>query len=88
MPLRRSSSENDPIVGNLERAVLYTGYKFSPRALFNSELEVEDATTEGGGNVSIEFAYLDFLLRPEANVRAGQVLARLDPRTGQPPERG
>jgi hypothetical protein len=61
-------------IANLERAVLYTGYKFSPRALFNSELEVEDATTESGGNVSIEFAYLDFLLRPEANIRAGQVL--------------
>ena len=56
------------------RAVLYTGYKFSNRALFNSELEVEDASTEVGGNVNVEFAYLDYLLHPNANVRAGLVL--------------
>src|ERR1043166_6490981 len=65
------------------RAVLYTGYKFNDRALFNSELEVEHASTEfagdetrgaEGGSVSIEFAYLDYLLRPSANVRAGLVL--------------
>lgn len=56
------------------RAVLYTGYKFSNRALFNSELEVEDASTEAGGNVNVEFAYLDYLLHPNANVRAGLVL--------------
>lgn len=59
---------------NLARAVLYTGYKFSNRAVFNSELEVEDASTEVGGNVNVEFAYLDYLLRPNANVRAGLVL--------------
>lgn len=67
-------ARGEKAVANLERAVLYTGYKFSPRTIFNSELEVEDATTEGGGNVSIEFATLDFMLRPEANVRAGLVL--------------
>ena len=59
---------------NYLRAVLYTGYKFSPRVVYNSELEVENATTEHGGAVSMEFGYLDFLLRPEANVRAGVVL--------------
>jgi hypothetical protein len=56
------------------RAVLYAGYKFSNRALFNSELEVENASTEVGGNVNVEFAYLDYLLKPIANVRAGLVL--------------
>lgn len=56
------------------RGVLYTGYKFSNRALFNSELEVEGASTEGGGSVSMEFAYLDYLIRPALNVRAGIVL--------------
>jgi hypothetical protein len=65
------------------RAVLYTGYKFNNNALFNSELEVEHASTEfagdesrgaEGGSVSVEFAYLDYLLRPSANVRAGLVL--------------
>jgi hypothetical protein len=56
------------------RAVVYTGYKFSDRAIFNSELEVEHANLERGGNVELEFAYLDYLIRPELNVRAGLVL--------------
>jgi hypothetical protein len=56
------------------RAVLYTGYKFNDKTLFNSELEVEHATTEIGGTVSVEFAYLDFLHKPQANARAGLVL--------------
>jgi hypothetical protein len=56
------------------RAVLYTGYKFNNRVLFNSELEVEHASTESGGAVSLEFGYLDFLMKPQANVRAGLVL--------------
>lgn len=66
---------------DLLRGVLYTGYKFSPRVLFNSELEVEHGTTENaggdgaeGGSVGLEFAYLDYLIRPEANVRAGVML--------------
>ena len=59
---------------DVTRAVLYTGYKFNPRVLFNSELEVEHATTELTGAVSVEFAYLDYLLHPSANLRAGLVL--------------
>ena len=59
---------------DLVRAVVYTGYKFNNNVLFNSELEVEHASTELGGSVSMEFAYLDFLLRPQANARAGVVL--------------
>jgi hypothetical protein len=56
------------------RAVVYTGYKFNDRVLFNSELEVEHANLERGGNVELEFAYLDYLVRPELNVRGGLVL--------------
>lgn len=65
------------------RGVLYTGYKFNDHTLFNSELEVEHASTEfagdetrgaEGGSVSLEFAYLDFLVKPQANIRAGLVL--------------
>jgi hypothetical protein len=59
---------------DLRRAVLYTGYKFSPRVQFNSELEVEHATTELSGSVSVEFARLDFLLDPRLNARAGVLL--------------
>ncbi len=56
------------------RAVFYFGYKFSPKWLFNSEVEYEHASTGEGGEVSVEFAYLDYLYRPELNVRAGMVL--------------
>ena len=68
---------------DVTRAVLYTGYKFTPKVIFNSELEVEHGSTEfagdasrgaEGGSVGIEFAYLDYLLKPQANVRAGLVL--------------
>ena len=59
---------------DLLRAVLYTDYKFTSGVLFNSELEVEHASTEGGGAVSMEFAYLDFLHKPWLNYRAGVVL--------------
>jgi hypothetical protein len=56
------------------RMVLYFGYKFSDRIVFNSELEFEHASTGEEGSVSVEFATLDFLMRPELNVRAGLLL--------------
>ncbi|HYC01006.1 MAG TPA: hypothetical protein VEC57_17865 [Candidatus Limnocylindrales bacterium] len=56
------------------RLVLYTGYKFNDWIVFNSEIEYEHATTGGGGSVSVEFATLDFLLHPMANLRAGLLL--------------
>lgn len=56
------------------RSVLYIGYKFNDRFLLNSEIEVEHASTGSGGEVSLEFGYLDWMLRPEANLRAGMVL--------------
>lgn len=63
---------------DLERLVLYAGYKFTDRILFNSEIEFEHGTTGEGseeeGEVSVEFAALDFFIDPLANVRAGLVL--------------
>ena len=60
------------------RAVLYVGYKFNDWILMNSEFEFEHATTGEGaeekGEVSNEFAYLDFLLNPKANIRTGLML--------------
>lgn len=56
------------------RAVLYAGYRFSESILFNSEIEFEHASTGKGGEVAVEFAYLDFFLHPKANVRAGLLL--------------
>ncbi|MEW6296984.1 MAG: hypothetical protein AB1671_04490 [Thermodesulfobacteriota bacterium] len=64
---------------DLIRAVLYFGYKFNDWILFNSEIEIEHAFTQatkssGAGEVAVEFAYLDFLLSPYANARAGLLL--------------
>lgn len=56
------------------RLVLYAGYRFSDRVVFNSEIEFEHGSTERGGAVSIEFAYLDFKLHDYLTVRAGNVL--------------
>jgi hypothetical protein len=52
------------------RAVLYTGYKFNDKIIFNSEIEFE----HGGDEVSVEFAYLDYLLNPAINLRVGKLL--------------
>lgn len=57
------------------RAIVYVGYKFSDRILFNSEVEFEHGSTESGGSVSVEFAYLDYRLRPELGFRGGLLLA-------------
>jgi cell division protein FtsB len=66
---------------DLLRAVFYFGYKFDEHFLFNSEIEYEHATTGEGaeekGEISVEFAYLDYLLRPEVNLRGGLVLIPL-----------
>lgn len=63
---------------DLARVVLYFGYKWNDRILFNSEIEYEHASTGEGdeekGEVSVEFAYLDFLFRPGLNARAGLLL--------------
>jgi hypothetical protein len=60
---------------DMYRMVLYAGYKFTDKILFNSEIEFEHGTTgRNGGTVSVEFAALDFFIDPMANVRAGMVL--------------
>ena len=60
------------------RLVLYAGYRFTDRLLFNIEIEFEHGTTGEGaeekGSVSVEFAYLDFLFDRRLNARAGMVL--------------
>lgn len=65
-------------VADLLRAVLYFGYKFNDKIVLNTEIEVEHSTTGEGseekGEVSVEFATLDFLLHKTINVRTGLVL--------------
>ena len=46
-----------PTTRDLFRVVLYTGYRFTPKILFNAEVEFEHQH-----ELSVEFAYLDFLL--------------------------
>lgn len=59
------------------RLVLYTGYKFSDRIVFNAEIEFEHggySDDHPEGEAVVEFAYLDFLLNKAFNLRAGQML--------------
>ncbi len=57
------------------RGIVYVGYKFAPRILFNSEIEFEHASTERAGAVSLEFAYVEYGLSPRFGVRAGLLLS-------------
>jgi len=62
-----------------QRVVMYIGYKFTDNIIFNSEIEFEHASTSSNlddqdGSVSVEFAYLDFLLKDYLNIRGGLLL--------------
>jgi hypothetical protein len=58
------------------RAIIYVGYKFNDRILFNSEIEVEHGSTGQTGSVSLEFAYMDYLFGSgDIGARAGLLLA-------------
>jgi hypothetical protein len=59
---------------DIERLVLYVGYRFTDRIVLNSEIEFEHGGTEHGGAVNVEFAYLDFKLTEVLSVRVGNVL--------------
>jgi hypothetical protein len=62
---------------DFHRFTLLFGHSFSERIKFWSELEVEHALVEGGvekGELALEQAYLDFLVKPYLNFRAGMVL--------------
>ena len=51
------------------RAILYAGYRFNDKFLFNSEIEVEHAD-----EVSVEFAYVDYQAHEHIGVRGGMLL--------------
>ena len=70
--------DGEPGRADFHRFVLLFGHSFSDRIKFWSELEVEHALVEGGeesGEVALEQAYLDFLIKPWMNFRAGMVLS-------------
>jgi hypothetical protein len=54
------------------RAVLYTGYRFNDKFLFNSEIEVEH-----GNEIYVEFAYVDYLANDNLTLRGGLILLPL-----------
>lgn len=54
---------------DLQRAVLYFGYKFDDKWVLNSEVEYEH-----GVGAEVEFAYIDYLWKPQMSFRAGRVL--------------
>ena len=61
---------------DIHRFVLYLGYDFNDWIKFHSETEIEHAyvSSDSGGEVSIEQAYVDFLISDAFNIRAGRVL--------------
>lgn len=58
------------------RFVPYIGYKFNDNIILNVELEFEHGGVEAGagGEVIVEFMYLDFLMSENFNARAGHIL--------------
>ena len=79
MLLENFNSENESGAGNAPttrldflRAILYAGYRFNDRFLFNSEIEVEHAN-----EIWVEFAYLDYLVNDNLTVRGGMLLLPL-----------
>ena len=71
-PNKQPNSEID-----LYRFIIYLGYAFNEKLKFNSEIEIEHAKVEGGeegGELAIEFAFLDYRFKREFGVRGGMVL--------------
>jgi len=56
------------------RAVLYAGYRFNDKFIFNSEIEFEHANTSRSGSVAVEFAYIDYMAHENLTVRGGLLL--------------
>jgi FtsZ-binding cell division protein ZapB len=66
-------------IANVQRIIIYLGYAFDEKLKFNSELELEHASTSGGhgtggGYFKAELAFLDYNFRPEFGVRGGLLL--------------
>jgi hypothetical protein len=62
---------SDPRSAQLDflRLILYSGYRFNDRFIFNSEIELEHAN-----EISVEFAYLDYRLNEQVTLRGGMLL--------------
>ncbi|WP_309498897.1 hypothetical protein [Sulfurovum sp.] len=70
-----ANPDNGDDYADVYRFITYFGYKFNDWIVLNTEIEFEHgANAEDGGEVVVEFLYLDFLLSKEANLRLGHVL--------------
>jgi len=73
---REDSSDSGKIdKADALRGIVYVGYKFDERFLFNSEIEFEHASTGQAGSASLEFAYLDYRLTQSFGFRGGLLLS-------------
>lgn len=66
---RNFIDEDQSDSSDLYRVVLYAGYRFTPKIVFNAEVEFEHQD-----ELAVEFAYLDFLLSDAVRLRIGNVL--------------
>ncbi len=66
---------SDPVQMDLHRMVWGLSYQWNDRIGLHTELDFEHAFKEP----ELEFAYLDFLINPAVNVRAGVVLVPVGP---------
>lgn len=77
-PIEQTDETGAVRTADYYRFISYFGYKFSDSIVMNTEIEYEHATTGSingsSGSVSVEFAYLDFLMNDAFNVRAGNLL--------------
>ncbi len=70
-----ANPSNGDDYADVYRFVTYFGYKFSDNVILNAEVEFEHgANADAGGEVAIEFMYLDFLWKEEINFRVGNLL--------------
>ncbi len=70
-----ANPDNGADYADVYRFITYFGYKFSDNVILNAEIEFEHGgNPEDGGEVAIEFMYLDFLWKEEINFRVGNLL--------------
>lgn len=68
------SDANRPDRIDFLRNVVYFGFRFNDWIVFNSEVEFEHGSTGKGGEVSVEFGYVELMFSKHFNFRAGMVL--------------
>lgn len=66
-------------IANMQRFILYIGYAFNEKLKFNSEIELEHASTDskhgtGGGYYKTELAFLDYNFTEKLGLRGGLLL--------------